>query len=130
MEKKLTPESEPKTRVNDLGNTVKTWDCCEARALCGDERYYWDMGPCGADEGWVQYDTSQDAWYFGVWVNPEKRLTLTYAEGDLSVVECPTDESFTAELASMAKCYGSPPPSFVTIDNDGTVTKHYEERVS
>jgi ABC-type transport system substrate-binding protein len=61
------------------------------------------------EKGWKQYDTSQDAWYFGVWVHPEKRVIITYAEGDITVVRCPTNESYHAELKSMAEFYGPPP---------------------
>ncbi|KKK75288.1 hypothetical protein LCGC14_2875210, partial [marine sediment metagenome] len=88
-----------------------SWGCGAARRFCGGERYYWDFGPCGPGTTWKQYDTNQDAWYFGVWVHPEKRLVLTYAEGDLSLVECPSVETFKAELAAMEKRYGDPPPA-------------------
>ena len=35
--------------------------------------------------GFYQYDTPQDAWYFGLWVNPEKLQIVCYAEGDVIV---------------------------------------------
>ncbi len=126
---RLTPISDPSHQYeNERGNLVKNWGHGEARALCGEERYYWDFGPCTSASGWVQYDTTQDAWYFGVWVHPEKRLVLTYAEGDLSLVECPSAKTFKAELAAMEKCYGDPPPAFRVIDADGTLTHYFDER--
>lgn len=91
------------------------------------ERYVIDFSGL-LQEGWQQYDTHQDATYFGVWVNRETRETLTYCEGDWSLVTCDTPEAFTAELASMAEFYGDPPPAFVTIDQDGTVTRYVDER--
>ena len=75
-------------------------------------------------EGWEQYDTDQDASYFGVWVNREALATVTYAEGDVCVVRCATGEEFTRELKSMADFYGDPPPAFVTIDDEGNATAH------
>ena len=116
--------SEPRT--NKLGNTIT-----DGQWLSGDggERYYFDFEVCTPEKGWRQYDTSQDAHYFGVWVNMAERMTFTYAEGDLSLVECPTVESFKAELDNMAECYGDPPPAWVAIDTDtGQVTNYYDER--
>jgi hypothetical protein len=93
------------------------------------ERYEFDFERCAPKKGWKQYDTSQDAWYFGVWVHKERRLILTYAEGDISIVKCPTEESYHAELKNMADFYGPPPPAFTTIDYpSGHVTKFYDER--
>ena len=92
------------------------------------ERYDFDFKICTPDLGWKQYDTSQDAWYFGVWVHVEKRLTVTFAEGDLTVVECPTLETFRAELEDAEKFYGDPPPMAIGIDLDGSVTEFYDER--
>ena len=79
-------------------------------------------------EGWKQYDTDQDAHYFGVWVNIDKLLTLTYAEGDWSLVVCATSETLQAELDDMAEFYGAAPYAAVSIDRDGTVTEYYDER--
>ncbi len=107
--------------VNERGNTIeRTWRSTE--------RYEFDFELCIAQLGWEQYDTVQDAWYFGIWVNKEKREILTYAEGDITRVICPTEESYHAELASMAEFYGPPPPAFRTIDTDGTYTRHYAKR--
>ena len=52
-----------------------------------------------------------------------------HAEGNISVVKCPTDESYHAELKNMAEFYGLPPPAFVTVDYpSGKITKYYDER--
>jgi hypothetical protein len=76
---------------------------------------------------WEQYDTSQDAWYFGVWVNKRKRQTLTYAEGDLTLVECTDAIAFNLEIESMNRFYGE---GFIakTIDLDGTMTVYRQDR--
>lgn len=57
-------------------------------------------------EGWVTYPTSQDAWYYGVWVNPRKRETLTYAEQDVFHTVSETEEQFRDELKAMAESNG------------------------
>jgi len=126
MTNRLTPSTDPETRMNKRGNTVSSWGY-ETRALA-EERYYWDFGPCSAANGWVQYDTKQDASYFGVWVHVGTRRTLTYCEGDLSLVECPAEDSFKAELAHMAEFYGEPPPALKVIHADGSRTDIYCER--
>ncbi|MBA7471765.1 hypothetical protein ES707_07075 [subsurface metagenome] len=108
--------------VNERGNAV-------FRSFRSTERYRFDFQLCTTDKGWKQYDTDQDAWYFGVWVHVEKRVILTYAEGDISVVKCPTEESYHAELAHMAGFYGPPPPAFITIDpKSGQITKYIDVR--
>lgn len=81
------------------------------------------------EQGWQQYDTDQDAWYFGVWVHLQKREIFTYAEGDRSMVQCATPEAFAAELVRMAAFYGDPPPAFSVIDaQSGTLTHHVAPR--
>ena len=107
--------------INTRGNTVYT-------EFVGDSsRYPYDAKL--VPMGFQQYDTDQDAWYFGCWVHVGKREVWTYAEGDLSVVRCPTVESFKAELAHMAAFYGDPPPAFIVLDTDtGIRTEHYGTR--
>jgi hypothetical protein len=107
--------------TNDRGNKVRS-------SHIGGDRYQFDFNVCAVKDGWQQYDTHQDAWYFGVWVHIEGRVTVTFAEGDLTVVECPTNDNFKAELRDAAAFYGDPPPAFITIDNDGSVTNFYDER--
>jgi len=110
------------TETNERGNTI-------IRAFhFARERYHYDLDECKAAKGWKQYDTIQDAPYFGVWVHPERREIVTFAEGDETRVICPTAESYRAELADMAAFYGPPPPAFKTIDEDGTLTEYYDER--
>lgn len=105
-------------RTNERGNLVY-------RGSRHGERYLYDFKICTAAKGWRQYDTSQDDWYFGVWVHMEEMLTFTYCEGDLSLVVCPTKESFKAELDDAAEFYGAPPPAFVafSFDEPGKVTR-------
>ncbi len=93
----------------------------------GGSRYFYDLALL--PRGWKQYDTTQDASYFGVWIHQQKMEVMTYAEGDRSLVQCQTLEAFKAELAEMEKFYGPVPPAFVGIDPAaGTVTDYIVER--
>lgn len=110
------------TWTNERGNTV------ESDSAFGSDRYKWDFDRKWRAAGWKQYDTDQDASYFGVWVNVGTRQTFTFAEGDTSLVTCPTLESFRAELAHMAEFYGNPPPACTAIGLDGSVEEFYDTR--
>ncbi len=80
------------------------------------ERYLIDFATDFTVEGWEQFDTDQDAAYFGVWVNPQTLTTLTYAEGDWSVVQCSDKAAYNAEIQSMLDFYGE---GFVAKAFDG-----------
>jgi hypothetical protein len=118
--------------VNDRGNIVYRDSEADARiGFTGETRYVYDHGLRVYDKGasgWRQYDTFEDAWYFGCWTQLEERKIFTYAEGDRTLVVCPTIESFRDELNYMADFYGDPPPAFVVISSDGQVTQHYDQR--
>lgn len=109
-------------RANERGNQIYS----EFVGSC--DRLHFDFEECKSEDGWRQYDTEQDVWYFGIWVHIEKRTIVTYAEGDLSVVLCPTVESLRAELESMEKFYGPTPVSTILIDKDGNQTHLIDER--
>lgn len=113
---------EYREETNDRGNQVlRDWFADQHLRIRGGSRYVYDNRLLA--QGWEQYDTDQDASYFGVWVNRELRAIATFAEGDRSVVICVTRASFGAELAHMADFYGPPPPAFRVIDvGDATVT--------
>lgn len=84
---------------NERGNGVY-------RMFCPAERYLVDFADDFNSEGWEQYDTDQDASYFGVWVNRTKFLTLTYAEGDWTLVRCPDAARYNAEIENANQFYG------------------------
>jgi len=104
-------------------------DGCRYEAFSYDgSRYHFDTEVCQSSRGWHQYDTEQDAWYFGVWVNPELRAVLTYAEGDITL-EAFTPAAFARTLKRMAEFYGTPPPAFRVIDCETGQTTHvYDKR--
>lgn len=110
--------------INDRGSDVRR------RFFCGRERYTYDFGPCGPNSGWRQFDTDQDASYFGIWVHEGKRQILTFAEGDETLVTAPTAEIFRAELAALADFHGAPPPAFIVIGSDGSRTDVFDPRAT
>ncbi|EHA1069099.1 hypothetical protein I8Y05_004258 [Aeromonas hydrophila] len=90
------------------------------------DRYYYDLTLLA--QGWQQYDTEEDAWYFGIWINTETLETFTYAEGDTSHVIAPNVEAFRAELARLYQCHPQA-PAFICIDPKvGVVTRHFEAK--
>lgn len=110
--------------TNERGNLVTS------AFTDGLNRYFFDDRVKRGGAGWQQWDTSQDASYFGVWVHRDLRQVLTFAEGDITIVECPDDEHFKAEIESMERCYGEAPPAATAYGPDGSVTHVYSSRLS
>ena len=105
--------------TNLRGNTIQ-------RGFDMADRYKFDFGMCRT---WKQYDTDQDAPYFGVWVNEKTMQIFTYAEGDTSLVTCKDLDSYHPELKSMAEFYGPQPAAFTAINIENkTITKYYDNR--
>lgn len=72
-------------------------------------------------EGWRRYPTWQDAWYFGMWFNPQKLEMLCYAEQDVIHTVCENEQQFRAEMADLARRYGKEPsPSIIAIGEEET----------
>jgi len=95
---------------------------------CGD-RYYWDAR-CTKATGWSQYDTTQDAWYFGVWINKQERKIICYCEGDISITTSPDDKTFELEMQQLNDFHGTPPPAAIGYDADGTRTEYYDNEAA
>jgi len=75
-------------------------------------RYLFDSNILGE---WEQFDTTSDAWYFGIWVNKTERWILSYIEGDVRITVCDSPESYDAEISEMCSFY-PPSPEAVAID--------------
>jgi hypothetical protein len=73
-------------------------------------------------KGWQQWDTDQDAWYYGVWVNFSRRMIVTYCEGDLYITISLDDASYKAEIQRLKDFHGEAPVTAWAIDADGTQT--------
>ena len=106
---------------SNLGNTIH-------RANADSERYAVDFAPDFTSEGWEQFDTDQDAHYFGVWVNPAKRLTLCYAEGDWMLVGCETDADYNREIAGLIEFHGEGRIALVIDGETGDATEYRQDR--
>lgn len=94
------------------------------------DRLTWDglLVFSGAEEAdWCQYDTDQDAWYFGVWCNGRTREVLTYAEGDLTLQRYRDAAAYNAGIQEMNDFYGE---GFIakTLDDNGQWTIYRQDR--
>lgn len=65
------------------------------------DRYLYDFRVCTIEKGWAQIDTSQDASYYGQWINPVKRLIFCYCEGDTILTKCENDAELVSEIERM-----------------------------
>lgn len=123
IRKKIKGFKKGEDSTNSLGNLVERYFTSNG------ERYYYDFMEGFFDAGWEQYDTDQDAWYFGVWINEDTRQILTYAEGDTTLVTCKSEESYKEEIRAMNEFHGEPPPAMISIDTEtGQVTEYRDER--
>lgn len=62
------------------------------------DRYAFDFRICTPAKGWAQFDTDQDAHYFGNWINPTTLELMSYAEGDVTKLKAESPEEFKAEV--------------------------------
>lgn len=98
------------------------------RDFVGGNRYAFDTQICPPTQGWVQYDTDQDASYFGKWIHKGRRMMVTFAEGDITIVKCTDDDAYNEQLQRMDEFHGKI-PSAVAIDTDtGARTEYYQDR--
>ena len=68
--------------------------------FCDGDRYRYDS--MLFKQGFATLDSASDAWYFGQWACPFKRVLFSYVEGDCTTTECETDAEFTAEVLKVA----------------------------
>lgn len=115
-----------KLMFRDSERETKDADRYIYRAWRSTGRYVFDFAEEFTSTGWIQFDTDQDAEYFGKWVNPTTMQTLCYAEGDWTLVECMTVEAYNTEVRECIEFF-EPAPAFVVID-DHSVTRHYQDQ--
>jgi len=77
-------------------NNMKT-----VREFIAADRYLFDTEECTPAAGWAQVDTEQDAWYFGIWANPETLEIVTYCEGDVTRDHADSAGEFAQALRDM-----------------------------
>jgi len=84
------------------------------------ERYCIDFGMLSED-GWQQFDTEQDAPYFGVWTHCGMLEILTCCEGDWTLSTYAEPFEFGDAVREMRKFYGPRPAECRVIGADGQV---------
>ena len=62
------------------------------------DRYVFDFKYCNPKKGFAQLDTSEDAHYYGNWVNFKSFEFVSYVEGDIIIKKCDDKEEFKKEL--------------------------------
>ena len=62
------------------------------------DRYQFDFS---LKKGWAQLDTTQDASYYGNWINPVTLETLCFAEGDITRTKCETEAEFITHIHAL-----------------------------
>lgn len=90
------------------------------------DRYIFDFY-LSSDDRWQQYDTTEDAWYFGIWINLETRQILKYLEGDIHLSTFSCNTLLKKSIEKLNNYYGDPPPAYFTINN-GHFTSHVFKR--
>lgn len=81
------------------------------------DRYLYDFKVCSMSKGWAQLDTSQDASYFGQWINPTKRQIFCYCEGDLILTKCETDAELCDQVREIKEWNTQQGHRFIGIDD-------------
>jgi hypothetical protein len=107
--------ADARERTGLSGARIVEWS-----AHSDDGRYPWDHALLPL--GWRQWDTDQDAWYFGIWVHKELREVFTYAEGDCVHVLCADAATFRAHLQALLDAHPAHPPAIIELDFD-TLTR-------
>ncbi len=102
---------EKEVKQNEIGSSIVVTSH-PARS-----RYHYDFHECVEERGWVAYDTVQDTWTFGVWLNESALQILIFADGEETLMTCTTREQFLGELSIMAVIYGQPPIKDYTSAN-------------
>ena len=65
------------------------------------DRYVFDFKLCTTGKGYAQLDTSQDAWYFGTWINPFEMKIVSYCEGDITIQTAENLDEFLKEVQTI-----------------------------
>ena len=118
--KQFWPDAFHKATSQGDGFTVEDWFCVNG------ERYPVDFegGP-----DWYQFDTPQDAPYFGMWVNPVTLQHLQYCEGDISLIQCDSADHYRQEMQKrqrfVEQVAGDRDPSRYGLDDKNG--KHWEK---
>jgi len=80
------------------------------------DRYVYDFGVCSAKKGFAQVDTGQDAWYFGTWASPSRRMIVSYTEGDVTIQTADDDAEFAEAMRGLKAWHEEHGWRFLGID--------------
>jgi len=80
------------------------------------DRYAFDFNMCRSSKGYAQLETSEDASYFGNWVNFRDYKIVSYCEGDITIESCDTKEEFKKLLKKTVDFYKFDQENFKGID--------------
>ena len=85
------------------------------KTFCNSNRYIFDNDICNFKKGFAQIDTTDDASYFGNWVNFKSLELISYCEGDLTIIKCENIEEFKKQLSKVVNWHKKN-KSFIGID--------------
>lgn len=108
-----------KERKNERENTIH-------ETFFSLERYYFDTRLC--PQGFKQFDTDQDAPYFGIWVNKDLLCTFIYCEGDIYLCICNDVEHYNAEIQACIECYDEGYIAIAIDPDKGEQTIYQQDR--
>ena len=69
------------------------------------DRFIFDFNYCHFKKGYAQLDTTEDAHYFGNWVNFKSLELITYCEGDITINKCDDVDEFKKQLFKVVTWY-------------------------
>ena len=67
-------------------------------------------------KGYAQLDTTEDAWYYGHWIDFKNLKIISYAEGDVSIETCENKEEFKKLLKKVVDFLKFKTESFKGLD--------------
>jgi hypothetical protein len=82
------------------------------------ERYAFDFRFCARSDGWQQFDTTQDAPYFGIWVHLAKRVVCKFIEGEVYIRVANDRATLKTYLEKLCAYHGDAPPAATVLDFD------------
>lgn len=106
-----------KSSTKDKEAAVERWFISDGT------RYQMDFG--GSANGWYQFDTHQDAWYYGTWVHPEDLLILSYCEGDITLERYTNLQEYIKAIKKLEKWANQDVDRTYGIDDHDQ--KHWEK---
>jgi len=93
------------------------------------DRYAFDFDICKPSKGYAQLDTSEDASYFGNWVNFREYKIVSYCEGDITIETCENVQEFKELLKKTVDFYKFNQENFKGIDlmDDENIKKDFNK---